>query len=94
MHPPNLGGNGGASYSPNVDDLTHGGGAGGGSGVGHRRQEQDHIFCFKIFFSYFPLKPRSILWSGASYSLKNTVITQILPMLILGKTTCYKGKEH
>ena len=52
---------------------------------GHRRREQDHIFCFKIFFSYFPpLKPRFILWSGASYSPKITVsslLSSFLPLL-------------
>ena len=40
---------------------------------GHKRQEQDHIFASK-FFSYFPpLKPRCVLWSGASYSPKDMV---------------------
>ena len=41
-------------------------GCGGGAG--------SHFF-FKKFFSYFPpLKPRCVLWSGASYSPKNTVM--------------------
>ena len=49
---------GGASYSPNVAYLARWGGGGGGVG----------------FFSYFsPLKPRCVLWSGASYSPKNMV---------------------
>ena len=53
--------NGGAFYSPDVADLAHWG-VGWDSG-GAR------------FFSYFsPLKPRYILWSGASYSPKNTVV--------------------
>ena len=57
--PPNLGGNWGASYSPNVASLAFWG-EGGNSGVG--------------FFSYFPpLKPRCVLWSSASYSPKNMV---------------------
>ena len=48
--------NGGASYSPNVAYLA-GQGAVLEQGV----------------FSYFPLlKPMCVLWSGASYSLKNT----------------------
>ena len=51
--------NGGASYSPNVAYLAH-----GGQGVA---VEQG-------FFPYFPpLKPRCVLWSGASYSPKNMV---------------------
>ena len=53
--------NGGASYSLNVAYLTHR--AGWGAAV-----EQG-------FSSYFPpLKSRCILWSGASYIPKNTVI--------------------
>ena len=53
------GGNGGASYSPNVADLVWGRGTA----------------VERVFLSYFPpLKPRYVLWSGASYGLKNTVI--------------------
>ena len=41
---------------------------------GHRRQEQDHIFCFKIVSPHFPpLKPRCVLQPGVSYSPKITV---------------------
>ena len=51
--------NGVASYSPNIAYLACFGGAAVERG----------------FFSYFPpLKPRYVLWSGASYSPKNTVI--------------------
>ena len=51
--------NEGVSYSPNVAYLAGGGGSGSGG---------------MVFFSYFPpLKPRYVLWSGASYSTKNTV---------------------
>ena len=47
----------GASYSPNVACLARWGRGGAG-----------------FFFSYFPsLKPRYVLWAGASYSPKNTV---------------------
>ena len=69
--------NGGAPYSLNVAYLAHWGGVTGVVAVerGHRRQEQDHIFCFN-FFPYFPpLKPRCVLWSGAPYSLKNMVLS-------------------
>ena len=56
--------NGGASYRLNVAYLARCGGWGEGAAVE----------CFGFFFSYFPpLKPRYIIWSGASYSLKNTV---------------------
>ena len=56
--------NGSASYSPNVAHLAPGV-SGGRGGAG--------------FFPYFPpLKPRCVLWSGASYSLKNTVYTKML----------------
>ena len=62
------------SYSLNVAYLARCGvGWGGGGGAGS--QEQDHIFCFKIFFSYFPpLKLGCVLWSGVSYSPKNMVL--------------------
>ena len=40
---------------------------------GHRRQEQDHIFCFKIFSLFSSSKTQCILWTGVSYSLKNMV---------------------
>ena len=34
------------------------------------------------FFSYFPpLKPRYVLWSGTSYSLKNTVLVFCIRIL-------------
>ena len=37
-------------------------------------------FCF--FFFYFPpLKPRYVLWSGTSYSLKNTVLVFCIRIL-------------
>ena len=49
--------NGGASYSTNAAYQAHWE-RGGGAG----------------FFSYFPsLKPRYVLWSGVSYTPKNTV---------------------
>ena len=53
------------SYSPHVAYLAPWLGVGrGGGGAG--------------FFSYFPpLKPRYVLWSGASYSPKNMVDTEI-----------------
>ena len=56
------GGNGGASDSPNVAYLACWGRGVGGSGVD-----------FSPYFS--PLKSRYVLWSGASYSPKNTVDT-------------------
>ena len=66
--------NGGASYSLNVAYLARGGGR-GDSGAGF------------IFLFYFPpLKPRYVLWSGVSYSMKNVVlrkITKIISILIL-----------
>ena len=58
--------NGGASYSLNVAYLACWGGGRGG-------RSRTTFFASK-FFSYFPpLKPRCILWSSASYSLKNMV---------------------
>ena len=52
----------GASYSLNVAYLAHGAGSGGSDGA-------------VIFFPYVPPpKPRYILWSGVSYSPKNTVV--------------------
>ena len=51
--------NGGASYSPNVAYLACCRGVWGVGRPeverGHRRQEQDHIFCFKIVFPIFLL---------------------------------------
>ena len=53
--------NGDVSYNPNVAYLTRLGGGGQG--------------FFVLFISYFPpLKPRYILWSGASHSPKHTVL--------------------
>ena len=64
MHPQIWEENRGASYSLNVAYLAHWGGVSGGAGV---------------FFPYFPpLKPRYILWSGASYSLRNMVCKRFL----------------
>ena len=41
-------------------------------------------FCF--FFFYFPpLKPRYVLWSGASYSPKNMVVVSYEKPLILSE---------
>ena len=55
--------NGGASYSPNVAYLA----------LWRGVVVVERGF---FFFSYFPpLTPRYILWSGASYSPKNTVIS-------------------
>ena len=51
--------NGDLSYSLNVAYLAH---------LGERAAVE-----WGFFFSYFPLKPRYVLWSGVSYSLKNTV---------------------
>ena len=49
------------SYSPIIAYLAHRAGAGSSGRAG-------------IFFFYFPpLKPRYVLWSGVSYSPKNTV---------------------
>ena len=63
---------GGASYSPNVVYLANWGT--GGGGAGSQETEVGPHFLLQNFFSYFPpLKPRYISWSGASYSLKNTV---------------------
>ena len=56
------------SYSPNVAYLAHWGG-GWGAAV-----EQN-------LFSYFPLKPRCVLCSGASYSPKNTELLGYLAYL-------------
>ena len=45
---------------------------------------KDVIKYFTLFFApnfspYFPpLKPRRVLWSGASYSPKNTVVTIVI----------------
>ena len=66
------------SYSPNVAYLTH---CGGDGGVG--------------FFSYFPpLKPRCVLWSGMSYSPKNTVnSSNIFFLRVEQKVTPAEGTE-
>ena len=53
-------GNGGVSYSPNIAYLAHW----GEGGV----VERGFYSCFP------PLKPRCVLWSGASYSSKNMVL--------------------
>ena len=68
--------NGGASYSPNVAYLVRRSREGGGSGgAGSQEAGAGPHFLLQIFFSYFPpLKPRCILWSGASYSQKNIVL--------------------
>ena len=60
-------------YSPNVAYLAHLG-WGGGGGAGSQEAGAGPHFLLQNFFSYFPpLKPRCILWSGASHSPKNTV---------------------
>ena len=64
--PPNLGGKWGVRLIVRMS-LTWlvGDGGGGSSGVG--------------FFSYFPpLKLRWVLWSGVSYSPKNTVLKSVI----------------
>ena len=65
--------NGGAFYVPNVAYLTRWE-RGGSGGAGSQEAGARSHFLPQIFFSYFPpLKPRCVLWSGVSYSLKNTV---------------------
>ena len=77
MHPQIWEENRGASYSPNVAYLAHWGG--GGGGAGSQEAGAGPHFLLRNFFSYFPpLKPRCVLWSGASYSLKNTVYAETL----------------
>ena len=94
MHfPPKFGEeNGGASYSPNVAYLAHWVGVGGGAGP--QEAGAGPHFLLQKFFSYFPpLKPRCILWSGASYSPKNTVyvdsliFSSCIPMDLLVRST-------
>ena len=83
MHfPPKFGEeNGGASYSPNVAYLAHWVGVGGGAGP--QEAGAGPHFLLQIFFSYFPpLKPRCILWSGVSYSPKNTVYIHMLTVAL------------
>ena len=65
-----------------------GGGGCGGDGVGSQEAGAGPHFLLQIFFSYFPpLKPRCVLWSGASYSPKNTVVIRdviyILPVYLM-----------
>ena len=73
--------NGGASYSLNVYPpypACWGEGWGSGSGTGSQEAGAGPHFLLQIFFSYFsPLKLRCILWSGVSYSLKNTVLYSV-----------------
>ena len=65
--------NGGVSYSLNVAYLPCWG-WGCGSGAGSQEAGAGLHFLLQKFFSYFPpLKPRCVLWSGVSYSPKNTV---------------------
>ena len=74
--PPILEENGGASYSLNVAYLSHCGEGEGGEWWWRRVTggRSGTTFFAQIFFSYFhSLKPRCTLWSGVSYSLKNTV---------------------
>ena len=74
--------NGGGSYSPNVAYLAHWW-VGGGSGVGSLEAGAGPHFLFQNFFSYFPpLKPRWVLWSGVSYSLKNTVVAVVEAQMV------------
>ena len=55
-HPPKIWEEkGGVSYSLNVAYLAHLGVGGAAVELGHRRQEQDHIFYFKICFPIFLL---------------------------------------
>ena len=66
--------NGGASYSLNVAYLARRWGW-GGSGAGSQEAGAGPQFLLQKFFSYFPpLKPRCVLGSSASYSLKTTVV--------------------
>ena len=61
------------SYSPNVAYLACWG-VGGGGGAGSQVAGAGPHFLLQNFVSYFPpLKPRCVLWSGASYSPKNMV---------------------
>ena len=72
--PPNLGGNGGASYSPNAAYLVRWG-QGGSGGAGSQEAGAGPHFSLQIFPPYFPpLKRRCVLRSGASYSPKSTVL--------------------
>ena len=51
-----------------------GGGQGGGGGAGSQEAGAGPHFLLQNFFpSLPPLKPRCILWSSASYILKNTL---------------------
>ena len=59
--------NGDESYSPNVAYLAHLPGEGGAA-------------VERVLFSYFPpLKPRCVLWTGASYSPKKIWYVNLLP---------------
>ena len=54
-------------------------GEGGGSGAGSQEAGAGPHFLLQIFFSCFPpLKPRHILWSGASYSPKKYGISLMI----------------
>ena len=58
--PPAWGGNGGASYSPNVAYQAHGGGAGG---LFMLLNILPHFWIKNIFCYFSPLKRRCVLWS-------------------------------
>ena len=61
------------SYSPNVAYLACWGGGAGGTGS-LQEAGAGPRFLLQNCFSCFPLlKPRCVLWSGASYSPKNMV---------------------
>ena len=80
MHPPKFGRKMGVHlYSANVAYLARCGGVGGvgNDGAGSKEAEAGPHFLLQKCFSCFPpLKPRHILWSGGSYSLKNTLMTE------------------
>ena len=70
---------------------------GGGGGVGSQEAGIGPHFLLQIFFSYFPpLKPRCVLWSSASYSLKNTVnlFGFLFPSWVLNLFLSFQTHNH
>ena len=78
---PNLGGNGGTSYSPHVAYLAHWGGGRRWSRVTGGRSRTT-FFASKFFFLFSSSKTWCILWFSASYSPKNTVFIYLVPQLL------------
>ena len=72
FHPPHLGGKWGCVL---YSECSLSGSQGWGSGAGSQEAGAGpRFFASKFFFPYFlPLKPRCVLWSATTCSLKNTV---------------------